>query len=77
MTVKVGDTTINTNNVFAYEFHERAPADASTLLITAVRGRQIQFVGKEANALNDWLEDRSKTLDVESYDSGAVEYEGH
>jgi hypothetical protein len=77
MTVKVGDITINTENVLTYKFRERPPADASTILITAVGGEQFRLVGKKANALNDWLDDRSKTLDVESYDSGAVEYDGH
>jgi hypothetical protein len=47
------------------------------LRVTSSGGKQLYLSGRKARALRDWLEERSETLDVESYDSGAIEYDGH
>ena len=77
MTVKVGDTTINTDNVFAYKYDNTLRAEADKLRVTSSGGKQLHLSGRKARALRDWLDDRSETLGVEAYDNGAIEYDGH
>lgn len=77
MIVKVGDTTINTDNVFAYKYDNTLRAEADKLRVTSSGGKQLHLSGRKARALRDWLEDRSETLDIDSYDNGAIDHHGH
>ena len=75
MNVKVGNTVINTDNVFSYEYSDTFPAESDTLLVTSVSGEKIKLRGRAANALRDHLE--AKELDLSEYDGGAIDHHGH
>lgn len=78
MTIQLGDTVINTENVFAYEYDEGLRANASTLTLTSNGGSTFRLSGRKANALYDYLEENlSVELDLEEFDDGAIEYDGH